>query len=72
MILNISKGRMELSKGVKMLAFIFFTFTFCYTTRSLYDIFFDTSLEFSKAFTGVMLPIMWDFLPISLMFLYHI
>ena len=34
---KLSKGRMELTHGVKMLTMIFGCFTFCYSTRTLYD-----------------------------------
>ena len=54
-----------------MLAAVFATFTVCYLTRTLYDITVEPNLEFMNLFTGVCLPIVWDSLPISLMFAYH-
>ena len=54
-----------------MLALVFATFTICYLSRTLYDIFVGAGLEFSKLFSGVCLPLLWDGLPIFLMFAYH-
>ena len=63
---------MELTHGVKMLSIVFSIFTFCYITRFLYDILVEPDLAFANAYSGFTLPIMWDFLPILLMFMYHI
>ena len=54
-----------------MLAAVFATFTVCYLTRTLYDITVEPNLQFMNLFTGVCLPLIWDSLPISLMFAYH-
>ena len=54
-----------------MLAAVFATFTICYLTRTLYDFFVTPSLEFAKLFSGVNLPIIWDFSPIFMMLVYH-
>ena len=54
-----------------MLAAIFGIFTFSYFTRTLYDWLVSPSLEFANAFSGIALTILWDFLPIFLMFGYH-
>ena len=62
---------MELTEGVKMLAAIFGVFTFSYFTRTLYDWLIDVNLDFANIFSGYVLPILWDFLPIFLMFHYH-
>ena len=66
----LQQTRMELSKGVKMLALVFGIFTFCYATRTLYDWLVVPTLDFGNFFSGVSLPILWDFLPIFLMFTY--
>ena len=68
---TLQKGRMELTKGVKMLASVFGVFTFSYSTRTLYDWFIEANLVFANFFSGFTLPILWDFLPIFLMFAYH-
>lgn len=68
---TLQSGRMELTKGVMMLFAVFAIFTFCYVTRTLYDIFVDVNLEFANALSGVCLPCLWDGLPIFLMFAYH-
>ena len=68
---TLRKGRMELTQGVKMLSAVFGIFTFCYVTRTLYDILVPPSLEFPEIFSGVSLPILWDFVPIFLMLAYH-
>jgi len=62
---------MELTKGVKMLFAVFTIFTFCYVTRTMYDIFVSDFLAFENAISGVCLPCIWDGLPIFLMFAYH-
>ena len=62
---------MELTQGVKMLSLIYGIFTFAYLTRTLYDWFVEPGLSFANSFSGVLLPIFWDFLPIFLMFYYH-
>jgi len=54
-----------------MLASVFALFTFCYVTRTLYDIFIAPTLGFAQLFSGVCLPLLWDFVPIFLMFAYH-
>jgi hypothetical protein len=68
---TLQKGRMELTNGVKMLASVFAIFTFCYVTRTLYDILVAPTLGFWQIFSGVTLPLLWDFVPIFLMFNYH-
>ena len=68
---TLQSGRMELTKGVMMLFAVFTIFTFCYVTRTLYDIFVDANLDFGNALSGVCLPCLWDGLPIFLMFAYH-
>ena len=70
-LLRLSKGRMELSKGIKMLFAVFAIFTLSYTTRTIYDIFIGTSVSFGGLFSGLCLPLFWDFLPTLLMFGYH-
>lgn len=62
---------MELTQGVKMLATIFGVFTIAYVSRTFYDWLVPPSLAFANSFSGVCLPLLWDFLPISLMFVYH-
>ena len=62
---------MKLTMGVKMLSMVFLVFTFCYVTRTLYDWFVTPSANFPNIFSGVSLPILWDFVPIFLMFAYH-
>ena len=62
---------MELTQGVKMLAAIFGVFTIAYFTRTLYDWLVEPSIHFANSFSGFTLPILWDFLPITLMFAYH-
>ena len=54
-----------------MLSAVFATFTFCYVTRTLFDFFVSPSLSFTSLFWGVLLPVLWDFIPIFLMFTYH-
>ena len=54
-----------------MMTLIFGVFTFCYTTRTLYDWIIPPNRYFANIFSGICLPILWDFLPIFLMFLYH-
>ncbi len=68
---TLQAGRMELTQGVKMLFAVFAIFTFCYVTRTLYDIFVPANLDFPNLFTGVTLPCLWDGLPMFLMFAYH-
>lgn len=62
---------MALTKGVKWLTAVFAMFTFCYITRTIYDFMVVPDFEFAHMFSGVTLPIMWDFVPIFLMFAYH-
>lgn len=69
---TLRKGRMELTQGVKMLSAVFAIFTICYVTRTLYDIFVPPSLGFPEIFSGICLPILWDFVPIFLMLTYHL
>lgn len=69
---TLKKGQMELTQGVKMLSAVFAIFTFCYVTRTFYDIFVPPTLNFPEIFSGICLPILWDFVPIFLMFLYHL
>ena len=54
-----------------MLFTVFIVFTFCYVTRTIYDLCVDPNLNFPNIFSGVVLPILWDFVPILLMFTYH-
>lgn len=54
-----------------MLAAVFAVFTFCYVTRTFYDIFVTPTTEFGNIFSGICLPLLWDFTPISMMFIYH-
>ena len=70
-LMKVQRGRMELTKGVKMLFTVFIVFTFCYVTRTIYDLCVDPNLNFPNIFSGVVLPILWDFVPILLMFTYH-
>ena len=70
-LIKVQRGRMELTKGVKMLFTVFIVFTFCYVTRTIYDLCVDPTLDFPNIFSGVVLPILWDFVPILLMFTYH-
>ena len=69
---KLSLGKMELTRGVKMLAIVFSLFTFCYITQFVYNMIVDElDVAFMSAFSGFTLPIMWDFMPILLMFSYH-
>lgn len=54
-----------------MLTLIFGVFTICYSTRTVYDWMIPPTKNFFNIFTGVSLPILWDFVPIFLMFFYH-
>ena len=54
-----------------MLASVFAIFTFCYTTRTIYDFTISNDLTFANIFSGICLPILWDAVPIFLMFAYH-
>ena len=54
-----------------MLTLIFLVFTICYTTRTVYDWVIPPNKNFFNIFTGVSFPILWDFVPIFLMFFYH-
>lgn len=62
---------MELTRSVQMLFAVFSVFTVCYVSRSIYDVTVEPTLDFPNLFSGVTLPLLWDLLPISLMFLYH-
>ena len=62
---------MELSSGVKMLSAVFGIFTFCYVSRAIYDLVAGVDLQFKNIFTGTTFPVIWDGLPIFLMFAYH-
>ena len=62
---------MDTTLGVKILTSVFAIFTFCYIRRTFYDFFVTPDLIFSNIFSGVTLPILWDFVPIVLMFTYH-
>ena len=68
---SLSQGRMELTQGVKMLSAVFATFTFCYVTRTIFDFSVNPSTEFQSLYPGLILPVLWDFTPILLMFTYH-
>lgn len=68
---KLQQGKMQLTKGVKMLTLVFGVFTFCYLTRTLYDLLIVPNKNFGNLFSGVCLPILWDVVPISLMFAYH-
>ena len=70
-LLKIQRGRMKLTRSVKILFAVFFVFTVCYVSRAIYDVTVDPNLKFANLFSGLTLPILWDFLPIFLMFLYH-
>ena len=54
-----------------MLAAVFATFTICYLSRTIYDYSITPNLTFINLFTGVNLPLIWDFVPIFLMLVYH-
>ena len=62
---------MQLTNGVKMLTTIFGVFTICYVTRTLYDCIVRPTLGFAQLFSGMLLPLLWDFTPIFMMFHYH-
>lgn len=62
---------MSLTRSIKILYAVFFVFTVCYVSRTIYDLTVDPTLEFPNLFSGVLLPILWDFTPILLMFGYH-
>jgi len=62
---------MELTQGVKMLFGVFFVFTICYVSRSIYDVTVEPNTNFPNLFSGMILPVFWDFMPISMMFAYH-
>ena len=68
---NLSKGTLQLTKGVKMLTAVFAVFTFCYVTRAIFDLTIDPNLNFPNLFYGLLLPLLWDWVPILLMFVYH-
>ena len=68
---SLASGQMQLSHGVKMLSAVFGLFTFCYVTRSIYDVTISPTLDFPNLFSGTCLPLLWDFIPILLMFTYH-
>ena len=70
-LLALQKAGLELTQGVKMLSAVFAIFTICYVTRTLYDLFISPNLTFAHLFSGVTLPLLWDFTPIFLMFTYH-
>ena len=70
-LVSIQRGRMKLTKSVKILFAVFFVFTICYVSRAFYDVMVAPSLKFANLFTGLTLPILWDFVPIFFMFLYH-
>ena len=54
-----------------MLTSVFLVFTLCYISRTIYDFTIPTDLKFGDVLSGVCLPVLWDGLPISLMFTYH-
>ena len=68
---NLSKGTLQLTKGVKMLTAVFAVFTFCYVTRAIFDLTSDPNLNFPNLFYGLLLPLLWDWVPIFMMFVYH-
>ncbi len=69
---TVSSRSMTLTKEVKMLALIFLIFTLCYITRTIYDFTVKASLDFGAIFSGYLLPLFWDVIPIGLMVFYHI
>ena len=69
---NVSKRSMMLTKEVKMLAAISLVFTVNYVTRTIYDFTVGVSIDFRALYSGLLLPIFWDILPIGLMMFYHI
>ena len=64
--------KMQLSREVKFLSSIFAVFTLGYLTRTVYDFTVPASVQFWQLMTGITLPLFWDFLPIGLMFYYHL
>lgn len=66
-----SQGQMKLTQEVKMLSTVFAIFSFGFVTRTLYDFIVPPNLNFNNIFSGVCLPILWEFVPIFLMFAYH-
>ena len=69
---NVSQRSMQLTKEVKMLAVIFLIFTVNYITRTIYDFTVGVSLDFRAIYSGFLLPIFWDILPIGMMMFYHL
>ena len=69
---SLSQKSMTLTKEVKMLTAIFTVFTLNYISRTIYDFVAEMGLGFRSIFTGFMLPIFWDILPIGLMLFYHL
>ena len=68
---ELQKRQMQLTSGVKMLTTIFGVFTICYISRTLYDCIVSPTLGFAQLFSGLFLPLFWDFMPIYMMFNYH-
>ena len=68
---DLRSGNMQLTYGVQLLASIFAIFTFCYVTRTIYDLTVSPNLEFGNLFSGIALPLIWDGVPISMMLFYH-
>ena len=68
---DLRSGNMQLTYGVQLLASIFAIFTFCYVTRTIYDLTVEVNLQFGNLFSGIALPLIWDGVPISMMLFYH-
>ena len=62
---------MRLSYGIKMLSATFGTFTICYVSRAIYDCTVQPTLDFPNLFSGIAMPLIWDFVPIVMMYIYH-
>lgn len=61
-----------LSSNVKWLTSIFALFTFAFMSRAIYDFATRMNGSFLTTFLGLALPLIWDFLPIFLMSLFHL
>lgn len=61
-----------ISTNVKRLSVIFSIFGFAFFSRSIYDFATKLNGNFWPTFLGLLLPLVWDFLPLFLMALFHL
>lgn len=69
---ELSEANRTLATNVKWLTTIFFIFTVGFLSRAIYDFVTTIDGNFITIYLGLALPLLWDFLPVFLMALFHL